>query len=124
MTYDPKTDRRTLLGSGLGMAAFAVAAAGAHPAQAGYDASKRKKIPGASLKGPYLNLIDSPRDNMLGIARISGDIDCKTTTHGWYDGLVMGTAPGGPIKNHLRHEGHEFVPHGKAARWRLSPSAA
>lgn len=99
MTYDPTTDRRTLLGSGLGMAAFAAAAAGGlGPAQAAFDVSKRKTIKGASLKGPYLDL-SKPYDNMMAMARIAGDIDCKTTTHGWYDGLVMGTAPGGPVKN-------------------------
>jgi len=99
MPYDPTTDRRTLLGSGLGMAAFAAASAGAiGPAQASFDVSKRKTIKGASLKGPYLDL-SLPKDNVTAYARISGNIDCKTTTHGWYDGLVMGTAPGGPIKN-------------------------
>jgi hypothetical protein len=95
MRYNPKSDRRTLLGSGLSAAAFAAGGAlmGAGPAHAAV-----KKIPGASLKGPYLDLTTA-RGNMMAVARLSGNIDMKTTVYGWYDGIVMGVAPGGPVRN-------------------------
>ncbi len=90
MTSDPLTDRRTLLGSGLGMAAFA--AGGAAPAAAAV-----RKIEGASLKGPYLDLT-TPNGAMMTLARLSGDLSGKTR-YGWYDGFVMAVAPGSAVRN-------------------------
>ena len=93
--------RRQALGAGAGMAAGAGALAGIG-AMAGQASAATpdlyKRIEGASLTGPYVDLTTA-QGNLLAIARIESDIDMKTTTYGWYDGLVMGVAPGGPVKN-------------------------
>ncbi|GEM_PF-104336 len=81
------------MGAGIGATGLGMASS-AHATTSGVN----KRIENASLKGPYLDLT-TPEGNMIAMARIDSDIDMKTTTYGWYDGLVMGVAPGGPIKN-------------------------
>lgn len=88
-------DRRTFMTGAAAMGGFASLAlgAGAGPAHAAV-----KRIPGASIRGPYLDLTTS-FGTMTGYARLSGNIDLKSTTHGWYEGLVMGVAPGGAVRD-------------------------
>jgi hypothetical protein len=62
------------------------------------SAQSRKRIEGAGLKGPYVDLT-TPQGNMIAYARLAGDIDMKSTTYGWYDGVVLGTAPGAAVKS-------------------------
>lgn len=57
-----------------------------------------RKIPGAGINGPYLDL-ETPFGNLEGYARLRTNVDMKSTHYGWYDGLVMGVAPDGPLLN-------------------------
>ncbi|MFL2769483.1 MAG: DUF1838 family protein [Rhodospirillaceae bacterium] len=93
--------RRQTLGVGAGIAASAGTAAGTMAMAFNASAATpdiNRRIQGASLTGPYVDLTTAD-GNMLAIARIESDIDMRTTTYGWYDGLVMGVSPGGPVKN-------------------------
>ena len=56
------------------------------------------KIDGANLTGPYIDLMDKT-GNMIAAARLHGNIDPNKSRFGWFDGIVMGVAPGGPLKN-------------------------
>jgi len=94
MTSTPVSDRRSLLGSGLGMAGLAMGGGMMAPPPA---EAAVKKIEGASLKGPYLDLT-TPHGAMMTIARLSGNLD-GSTRYGWYDGYVMAVRAGGPIRN-------------------------
>jgi len=91
----PVLERREILAAiAMGGAATAAVTMGsAMPAQASVS-----KIEGASLTGPYLNLTDKT-GNMIAAARLNGNIDPNKSRFGWYDGIVMGVAPGGPLKN-------------------------
>ena len=90
--------RRQALSSGLGAGVGVMSVAGMAGSAGAATSDLYKRIENASLKGPYLDLT-TPEGNMIAMARIDSDIDMKTTTYGWYDGLVMGVAPGGSIKN-------------------------
>ena len=81
------TDRRSLLGAsaGFGFAGAVLAA-------------PVKKIPGASLKGPYLDLTTA-RGNVEGYARLTSNTDMKSTHFGWFEGIVMGVVENGPLVN-------------------------
>lgn len=86
-------DRRGFIAAG---AAGGLAALGMGAAAPAFSMVRR--IEGASVNGPYLDL-NSQRGNMIAYARLSGNIDLKSTTHGWYEGLVMGVVPGGAVRN-------------------------
>ncbi|MCB2108382.1 MAG: DUF1838 family protein [Rhodobacteraceae bacterium] len=86
-------DRRATLGvaGGIGFAGMmAGAARSAHAAT--------KKIEGASLKGPYLDLT-TPFGNVEGYARLTSNTDMKSAHFGWFEGIVMGVLDGGPLRN-------------------------
>jgi len=94
--YDSLIDVGTAIGRRAvitGTAAIAAMGASSTPAGAAI-----KKVDGASLTGPYLDLT-TPEGNMIALARMDGDITMKEPSYGWYDGLVMGVMPGGPVKN-------------------------
>ena len=92
---EPMLERREILASiaMAGATTAAVSLGGAMPAQAATG-----KIEGASLTGPYIDLTDKT-GNMIAAARMHGNIDPSKSRYGWYDGIVMGVAPGGPLKN-------------------------
>ncbi len=51
----------------------------------------------ASLKGPTYDLTTA-YGNVEAYAKITSNLDMKSTHYGWIDGHVMGVAPGGPIR--------------------------
>ena len=52
----------------------------------------------ARINGPYVDL-RTKEGNMEAMGRIYGNTDAGVPKFGWYDGYVMGVAPGGPVKN-------------------------
>ncbi|MDX2224848.1 MAG: DUF1838 family protein [Rhodospirillaceae bacterium] len=87
------TDRRMALGAGATAGFAAMTSAFARPVQAAV-----KKIEGASLKGPYLDLT-TPYGNVEGYARLTSNTDMKSAHFGWFEGIVMGVVDNGPIVN-------------------------
>ena len=78
-----------------------VAAAGgvlASGATASPASAAVRKIENASINGPFLDL-ETPYGNLEGYARLRTNVDMVSTHFGWYDGIVMGVAPGGPLRN-------------------------
>lgn len=82
-------DRRAMFGFGGG--AMSAMAGRAHAAPV-------KKIPGASLQGPYLDLTTA-RGNVIGYSRLTSNTDMKSTHFGWFEGVVMGVVEDGPLVN-------------------------
>ena len=82
-------DRRTALAAGLafGGAAFAGSAALADSHEGGEP----------SMRGPLYDLTTAA-GNVDAYAKITGNLDMKSTRYGFIDGYVMGVAPGGPIR--------------------------
>ncbi len=50
------------------------------------------------ITGPYIDLT-TKEGNLVANGRIYGNTDAGVPKYGWYDGYVMGVAPGGPVKN-------------------------
>jgi hypothetical protein len=50
--------------------------------------------------GPARGAIDlsTPEGNVMAMAKLSADLSGRTT-HGWYQGVLMGVAPGGPARD-------------------------
>jgi hypothetical protein len=86
------SNRRSFLVSGTSV----VAALSVGSAQPGIAAVR--KIEGANSTGPYLDL-KTPYGNLEGYARLRTNVDMKSTHYGWYDGLVIGVAPGEALRN-------------------------
>jgi hypothetical protein len=64
---------------------------------AGGTGAAHARSPSAGLRGPLYDLT-TPEGNVGAFAKISSDLSGKTT-HGWYRGVLMGMAPGGPIRD-------------------------
>lgn len=86
---DVSIDRRAALAGGLaaGGAALASTVARADSHAGGH----------ASLTGPTYDLTTA-YGNVEAYAKITSNLDMKSTHYGWIDGHVMGVAPGGAIK--------------------------
>ncbi|MFL2769482.1 MAG: DUF1838 family protein [Rhodospirillaceae bacterium] len=82
-------DRRVALLAGLG--------AGSAMFSGNSVSAKTHKTGGASLRGPTYDLTTA-YGNVEAYAKVSSNLDMKSTHYGWLDGYVMGVAPGGPIK--------------------------
>lgn len=85
-------DRRAVLTAGLGAGAGLAVGAMSSPASANFYGR-----PHESLKGPTYDLTTA-YGNVEAYAKITSNLDMKSTHYGWIDGHVMGVAPGGPIK--------------------------
>lgn len=86
-------DRRTAIATGLAIGAFSqVAMADSH--------SEGE----ASLKGPTYDLTTA-YGNVEAYAKVTSNLDMKSTHYGWLDGYVMGVAPGGAIKTFCGFKG-------------------
>jgi hypothetical protein len=72
-----------------------LAAASALMAAGAASARVRGAAPG--LRGPLYDLTTAD-GNVAAMAKISSDLSGKTT-HGWYQGVLMGVAPGGPVRD-------------------------
>ncbi len=83
--------RRNALGLGLGLAAFL-----ARPTLA--PAALRGAAP--SLRGPTIDLLTAA-GNVTAMAKLAGDLDLNHTKHGWYEGVMVGVAPGGATRDLL-----------------------
>ena len=94
-----RISRRQFAGSlaAMGAAGIGSLAIGAAPARA-------SRLTPETLKGPYLDLT-TPRDNMIAMARMQGDLDPDKTKYGWYAGVVMGVRDGEPVRDLFRFEG-------------------
>ena len=91
--------RRAFLSSGFQVGAGVAAGLGiAQPLAAA------PVIIGSSLKGPYLDLT-KPRDNMLAMARLVGNLDVGEQKYGWYSGYVVGVRPGEKLRDLFGFEG-------------------
>ena len=112
----PLINRRQALqfssGIGLGVAASTILAT---PAEAiggmGND---------ARINGPYLDL-RTKEGTMEANGRIYGNTDAGVPKFGWYDGYVMGVAPGGPVKNICGFKGMssaKLIPNEGKPGWR------
>jgi hypothetical protein len=82
-------DRRTALAGGLALGGALFAAGEAHSTFITPD--------GLSLKGDLYDLTTAA-GNVDAYAKITSNLDMKSTHYGWLDGYVMGVAPGGAIK--------------------------
>jgi hypothetical protein len=82
-------DRRTALAGGLALGGSLFAGGDAHATFITPD--------GLSLKGDLYDLTTAA-GNVDAYAKITSNLDMKTTHYGWLDGYVMGVAPGGAIK--------------------------
>ena len=89
-----------LLGAGdaAAHAANPGAASRAGAGTGGSAARGRGRIAGASLRGPYLDLL-TPAGNVGAIARLQGHLDLKSDRHTWYDGVVSAVVPGRQVQN-------------------------
>jgi hypothetical protein len=58
-----------------------------------------------SITGPYLNLLDSPEDNMTAFARLQGNLDSSKVKYGWYKGMVSAVMPDRAVKDLFMMEG-------------------
>jgi hypothetical protein len=85
---DLRIDRRGALGTGFGLLALIAAPPFA---RAGDGAAA------AGLKGPALDLTTAD-GNVTAMAKLAADLDLGRTKHGWYDGVLLGIAPGGPAR--------------------------
>jgi hypothetical protein len=83
--------RRSALGIGLGLGALLAAPP---LVQAG-----RRPV-AATLRGPSLDLL-TPEGNVLAMAKMAGDLDLRKTKYGWYEGVLIGIAPGGATRDLL-----------------------
>lgn len=94
MPIEVAIDRRAALTAGLGAGLGAGLAVGGLP-----GAASANFYGGAheSLKGPTYDLTTA-FGNVEAYAKITSNLDMKSTHYGWIDGHVMGVAPGGPIK--------------------------
>jgi hypothetical protein len=88
-------DRRTF-GAGILalLAAPTLASAAARHGAAPRDAARRDV---AGLRGPLLDLTTAD-GNVTAMAKLAADLDLTKTKHGWYEGLLIGTAPGGATR--------------------------
>lgn len=86
--------RRATLGAGI-LALLAMPALGraaATPRRIGTGTAGA-----ASLRGPTLDLT-TPEGNVTALAKLAADLDLTKTKHGWYEGVLIGTAPGGATR--------------------------
>jgi hypothetical protein len=56
------------------------------------------RIPGASLRGPSIDLL-TPQGNVRAIARLQGNLDMKSDRYTWYDGIVSAVIPNRQVFN-------------------------
>jgi hypothetical protein len=78
-------DRRTALAAGLAMGAF--------PQMAMADSHGQGDV---SLRGPTYDLTTA-YGNVEAYAKVTSNLDMKSTHFGWLDGYVMGVGPGGAV---------------------------
>ena len=74
----------------------------------------------ARITGPYLDLT-TKEGNLIANGRIYGNTDAGVPKFGWYDGYVMGVAPGGPVKNICGFKGMsaaKLIPNDGKPGWR------
>ena len=74
----------------------------------------------ARINGPYVDL-RTKEGNMEAMGRIYGNTDAGVPKFGWYDGYVMGVAPGGPVKNICGFKGmssSKLIPNEGKPGWR------
>ncbi len=84
-------DRRSLLGTGLGLGAMLAQPSLAHAARA---------VPSPSLRGPAFDLTTAD-GNVDAMAKLVADLDLTRSKHGWYEGVLVGVAPGGVTRELL-----------------------
>lgn len=74
----------------------------------------------ARITGPTLDLT-TKEGNMEAFGKIYGNTDAGVAKFGWYDGYVMGVAPGGPVKNICGFKGMsaaKLIPNQDKPGWR------
>jgi hypothetical protein len=97
MTRALRYDRRAVLGGGM-LALLGAPALLRASETAGAAAGTGAPRPGpASLRGPTLDLTTA-EGNVTAFAKLAADLDPARTKHGWYRGVLMGVAPGGPTR--------------------------
>ena len=89
-------DRRTVIAGGLA-AGSAMLAGGRAMAAAGPGGQ-------ASLRGPTFDLTTAA-GNVDAYAKVTANLDMKSTHFGWLEGYVMGVQPGGPIRTFVGFRG-------------------
>ena len=94
MTND-KINRRSVLTAGAAMTALPVLNAVIAPGRANAATTTSD---GASLLGPTYDLTTG-RGNVDAYLKLTSNLDMKSTHYGWIEGIVMGVAPGGALKN-------------------------
>jgi hypothetical protein len=96
MTSRPlRFDRRTALGGGLlALLAAPALARASQPCAAPAGAAAGRA---ATLRGPAQDLTTA-EGNVTAFAKLAADLDFRRTKHGWYRGVLMGVAPGGPTR--------------------------
>jgi hypothetical protein len=99
------------VGAGIGAGALAPAA----------QASIPVRVPGASLRGPFIDLM-TPKGNVTATARLQGNLDMKSDRYTWYDGVVSAVIPGRQVFNLFGFRGmaaSRLVPLGTEPGYRL-----
>ena len=89
------TDRRSFLGAGAAMTALPALGVSLAPGRLNAAAST-EGMP--SLTGPTHDLTTG-RGNVDAYLKLTSNLDMESTHFGWIEGIVMGVAPGGPLKN-------------------------
>ena len=85
--------RRTALTTFGGTAAAAAVSSVARAA-----ATPGKRIVGASLRGPAIDLM-TPQGNVKAASKLQGNLDMKSDRYTWYDGIVSAVVPGRQVTN-------------------------
>ena len=103
MTKSPSgLSRRSFLNQvGIGAASAAALSATGCAAVGSSPAAASEK----SVSGPFLDLLNSPEDNMIAYARLQGNLDQSETKYGWYKGMVSAVMPDQAVKDLFIMEG-------------------
>jgi hypothetical protein len=89
-------DRRAALGGGL--LALLGAPAVLRAATSSPDVPGTSRRADAGLRGPALDLTTAD-GNVTAMAKLAADLDLSRTKHGWYEGVLIGVAPGGASRD-------------------------